>query len=210
MGAALTSGVLAGGAIVALAVASVLSPIAPAVHAAQPATPVAGIDTPRPDECAAEPVRLPIALPPVAATPTPLLSDPAALPPGEAADTAMVAGVTATVREAIACRNAGDLRRAYALMTPRLLAGLLGTPETAPPEIVALLLEPDRRVPKDERVALVAISEAALLPDGRVRARVETEAAGFRFADLLLFVRAGEGDRWLIDDALPLGRQPVR
>lgn len=211
LGTALKSGVRAGGATVALATATVLVLVlaAPGAQAAQPATPVAGIDTPRPDECRVDPIPLPIALPPVAATPTALLPDPASLPTGEPADDEIVAGVIATVRESIACRNAGDLRRAYALMTPQLLAGLLGAPETAPPEIIAGLLEPNRRVPRTERVTLVAVSDIALLPDGLVRARVETEAAGYRFADLLLFVRAGDDDRWLIDDALPLGRQPV-
>lgn len=209
VGAALKSGVLAVGG--ALALATAFAAPAPGARAAQPATPVAEQDAPRPDGCVVEPIRLPIALPSAPGTPTARLPDPAALPAGEPADPDTAAGITATVREAIACRNAGDLRRAYALMTPALLAGLLGTPETAPPEIVTALLEPTRRVPRDERVTLLAISDVALLPDGRVRARVETEAAGFRFADSLLFVRVSDGDRnrWLIDDALPLGQQPI-
>ncbi len=206
MGAALTSGVLAVGA--AFAFAAALAVPAPVVRAVEPGTPVAADDASRPAECRVEPIALPLALPP-AATSTAVLPDPDALPAGEVADDATVAGVTATVRESIACRNAGDLRRAYALMTPALLAGLLGGPETAPPEIVRLLLEPPDRVPTDERVALVAVSDVALLPDGRVRARVETDAAGFRFADLLLFARDAQGGRWLIDDALPLKRQPL-
>jgi hypothetical protein len=181
------------------------------VAAAQPATLVADADVPAPGDCRVEPLRLPLALPGPApgATPVALLPDPAALPAGEPADDATAAAIGATAREAVACRNAGDLRRAYALMTPTMLAGLLGTAETAPPEIVVRLLEGGERPARAERIRVVVIDAVALLPDGRARARVETEAAGFRFVDLLLFVFEDARGRWLIDDALPLGREPL-
>jgi len=161
-------------------------------------------DVPQPDECRVEPRRrfvVPREVPPAesvvapggqAGTPTATI----------AVDDAVAEAVAATVRETLACRNAGDLARAYALFTDELVLDLLGSAETVPPEIAAALGEPPRRVPRAARLELVAIGPATALPDGRVMARVETRSADAVFVDDLVF-REVEG-RWLVDDAFPV------
>ena len=54
-------------------------------------------------------------------TPTPF-----ALPDGERVDRSVSAAITDTVRVSIACRNAGDFLRAYALVSNRYLATIVG------------------------------------------------------------------------------------
>lgn len=207
---AATGRLAAGGLLVALA-APLLMLGTPAAGAARTApgvatqaTPVAAEpDVPQPGECRVEPrtgFTVPREVPPADATPVPVL----AATPGAAvpADAATVEAVTATVREAVACRNAGDLPRAYALFTDDLVLDLLGTGETLPLEIVVALGEPGRRVPRASRLELVAVGPATLLADGRVLARVETRSADIDYVDDLVF-REVDG-RWLIDDAFPV------
>ena len=165
------------------------------------ATPVAAEpDVPQADECRVEPrtgFTVPREVPPAAATPVPA---PVATPGATAAvDAATAAAVAATVREALACRNAGELPRAYALFTDELVLDLLGSAETVPPEIVAALGEPGRRAPRASRLELVAVGPPTLLADGRVLARVETRSADVVFVDDLVFREVA--GRWLIDDA---------
>jgi hypothetical protein len=136
----------------------------------------------------------------LAASPVPAAPEVIATPSaGVPADAAVAEAVTATIREALACRNADDLPRAYALFTDDLVLDLLGSAETVPPEIAAALGEPGRRVPRASRLELVAVGEPTRLADGRVLARVETRSRDVVFVDdLVLRDVAG---RWLIDDA---------
>ena len=194
----------AGALLLALAAPLTVSPAAGSRavpgRAAQ-ATPVAvEPDVPQPDECRVEPrtgFTVPRDVPSPGATPVPA----AVAPPGPTApaDPAVAEAVTATIREALACRNADDLPRAYALFTDDLVLDLLGSSETVPPEIVAALGEPGRRVPRASRLELVAVGPPTTLPDGRVLARVETRSQDVAFVDDLVFREVGE--RWLIDDA---------
>ena len=163
-------------------------------------------DVPRPAACRVEPRPLPLfsrATPGAepAATPVPLVTPtPFAMPAGQPADEATVAAVTATIRESLACRNAGDYARAYALVTDRFLRALLGGPDTIPPEIAAALAESPRRAPRAQRIALAAVSDVRVLADGRVGAMVETRNAEESFTDYLILVRTA--DRWLIDESV--------
>jgi hypothetical protein len=164
-------------------------------------------DVPKPEACQVAPRSLPLLGAPdpsaLAPTPAPLeTAAPFAIPNGKPADAATVAAVTATVREAIACRNAGEFASAYALMSNRMLLQLFGGPATIDPEIADALASEPRRVPKDRRLALVAVSDVQSLADGRVGAIVETRTGEASFRDYLFFVAAG--DRWLIDESVPL------
>ena len=170
--------------------------------------PAPSADVPRPAACRVAPRPLPLFAPAtpgaaLAATPAPLVTPtPFAMPAGQPADEATVAAVTATIRESLACRNAGDYPRAYALVTDRFLRVLLGGPDTIPPEIEAALAEPPRRVPRAQRLALIAVSDVRVLADDRVGAMVETRNAEESFRDYLVLVRTG--DRWLIDESVEL------
>jgi hypothetical protein len=163
-------------------------------------TPTAEPDVPQPDECRVAPrtgFTVPREVPSAAASPA---AAPVATPvAAEPVDAAVAEAVAATIREAVACRNAGDLPRAYALFTDDLVLDLLGSAETVPPEIVAALVEPGRRAPRASRLELVAVGPPTPLGDGRVLARVETRSAGVAYVDDLVFREVA--GRWLIDDA---------
>ena len=142
-----------------------------------------------------------------AATPAPIVTEPAepfAPPAGEAADAETAAAITATVREAIACRNAGDFLRVYTLFTQDMLVALFGGPATVDPEVRAAVEERPRPIPEARRLALVAVSDVVLLPDGRAGALVETESARRAFRDYLYLHFDAVSGRWRIDAAVPL------
>ncbi len=177
------------------------------------ATPTAGeLDVPLPQECKIEPRELPLFPPGVgqqtAATPAPVESVPAApfvASAGDPADAETVAAVSATVRESLACRNGNDLASAYALFTPEMLVALFGGPATIDPEVSATLAEDVGPLPRRLRVALVAVNDIVMLPDGRAGAVVETMTLERAFRDYLFFVLDASSGRWLIDEveALP-------
>jgi hypothetical protein len=187
--------------------AALTAGLAAPLTAAPAGTPAAGPVAPRPDECVVQPRRLPL-LPPgtpgaVMATPAPLASPtPVALPQGQPADAETTAAVESTVRQAVACRNAGDYRRAYALFTDAMLTRMFGSDETISPEIVAAIAEGPLRVPRGERLTIVSIGPVQIDADGRASAVVETKSRDGDFRDLLVFTKGPNG--WLIDDAEPL------
>jgi hypothetical protein len=123
-------------------------------------------------------------------------------PTGAEADADTIAAVSRTIREAIACRNGGDFARAYALMTDHMLVQLFGGPTTIDPEISAALAAAPDRVPKERRLALLAIIDVRMLADQRVGAVVETKNADETFRDYIFFAK--DGERWLIDESVPL------
>lgn len=184
---------------------------------AQEATPEPiAANIPSPQECMVEPRELPLlpelATPAPPATPAPLAATPAApfvLPTGEAPDEATVEAVTATVRESLACRNANDLLRAYALFTPNMLESLFGGPVTIDPDVRALLAEKQDPVARRGRVALVQVTDMVLLPDGRAGALVLTANAERIFQDYLYFAEDTASGRWLIDGSVNLGWQAL-
>lgn len=197
-------GILAAGGIAAmiLSVMTVGTGTRPA--GARQDVPAPTPDVPRPAACRVEPRPLPLfpaATPGAepAATPAPLVTPtPFAAPEGQPADEATVTAVTATIRESLACLHAGDYRRAYALFTDRFLRQLFGGPDTIDPAIAAALEAPPRRVPRNQRLTLVAVSDVRLLADGRVGAVVQTRNPLETFADYLILIRPD--DRWLIDE----------
>jgi hypothetical protein len=184
---------------------------APSAAHAQ-ATPIAEIPgVPNPDECQIplpETIEFPAdSMRPVAATPRPIATEPEppfAPPEGEPGDAETVAGVTAIVREAIACRNAGDFARSLVFFTPDMLVELFGSPATVDPEVLQGIQEGPRPVPEQRRLRIDAIDAIVTLPDGRVGALVETSTPRREFRDYLFFVQDPESGRWLIDGSVPL------
>lgn len=123
-----------------------------------------------------------------------------ALPDGTPADSTEVEAV---VEEAYACFAAGDFMRYLALFSDDEILqsrGLSG--------IGMAMATPDLRTPTSvDRASLPhqtrGLFHARLLPDGRMAA---VSPLGFiGLPELYLFVR--EGDRWLIDDIVPLGSE---
>ena len=183
----------------------------PAAAFAQ-ATPIASDpNVPSPAECRIplpEMIEFPAdSMQQTAATPRPIVAEPEpafAPPQGEPADEETVAAITATVRESIACRNAGDYARMLVFFTPAMLVELYGSPATVDPEVLRGIQEGPRPVPETRRLRIEAIEEIVMLPDGRVGALVETSTARREFRDYLYFVFDAESSRWLIDGSVPL------
>ena len=207
-------GTVIGAVLIGVAVST---PLQLDVTYAQEATPEPiAADIPSPQECTAEPRALPLlpelATPGPPATPAPLAATPAepfVLPTGESPDDETTEAVTSTVRESLACRNANDLLRAYALFTPTMLESLFGGPATIDPDVRALIAEEQEPVARRGRVALVQITEMVLLPDGRAGALVLTANAERIYQDYLYFAQDNESGRWLIDGAVNLGWQAM-
>lgn len=169
------------------------------------------LDVPAPEECMVEPRALPLFPEGVgqlaSATPAPLAPEaepPFTIPQGEPADVETTTGVSATVREAIACRNANDFRRAYALFTQDMIVSLFGGPATVDPEIQAAIDEEAAPLARRQQLALLTLTDMVLLPDGRVGAVVETANARRAYQDYLIFEHDPASGRWLIDESVAL------
>ena len=156
---------------------------------------------PSPDECTVEPRRLPLELETPAATgaaASPTVGQPTPVPQGSVDDETLNA-ITDTVRQAIACQNAGDILREFALYTDAFLARYFAGPDALSEQDFATAVAADPApVPLDEQLTFVEIRDARWLEDGRARAVVVTEGTEGPFSDRLTFAR--EGDRWLIDE----------
>jgi len=163
------------------------------------ATPPAGQDVPGPDECTIAPRTLPL-LAATSAAPPATQQTPFATPAGEPASDEIARAITATVRESLACRNAGDFLRAYALFSDRFLQERFSGEDAISPELARALEETPVAVPVARQLALIEISGIQLLADERAGALVLTSNAEEAFADYLFFVRVD--DRWLIDQVV--------
>lgn len=218
--------------------------------AAQVSTPLPLPATPEPAECRVEPrpveffvavfeetMASPEAPLPVdregggTYTPTPL-----PLPGGQSqpADEATVAGVTETMREFIACVNAGDFRRSLALFADEAARGglrflwsnigpIARAEDRATPmaelvrEVEASFARPAEPLPADQRLALVEVRDVRIYPDGRVVAEVVGRGIGAGDRGSGSFIFAQEGGRWRIAGAVdasgagtPVARIPAR
>ena len=183
--------------LAALTVLSMLLFAHPAVIA-QDATPAAGevID---PAECQVEP-RTTEELQQLVGTAseeteaTPGAADAGSMQ-GEDADEATVQAVTQTYRELVACLNAGEFLRVYALYTDDYLRRTLADSGIDPAQFQATPA-PEQR----ETTALVGVSEVRQIAGGQVTARVETTSSPEGAASVIQSVLEPVGDRLLIAD----------
>jgi len=158
----------------------------------------------------------PGATPTTDATPTPPPLPASPIPPdpatGQPADEATVAAVTTTVRHLAACTNARDVLRRLAFYTD---ANLRPTFARTPPGFAERAALPAQPALPQDWVAIVAIEDVRLHPDGRVTARVVASTPGTHShgpapaapstaprasTDMInTFTFAKIGDRWLVD-----------
>jgi uncharacterized cupredoxin-like copper-binding protein len=110
------------------------------------------------------------------------------------ADDATTQAVTATYRELVACLNAGDYLRIYALYTDDYVRRHLAEGGR---DLENLIATP---VPENERTALVNIQAVQRLENGRVAARVETFDPATDRAVVIDAILVEQGGRYLIDD----------
>lgn len=181
------------------------------VAGAQSATPAATPDVPAAAECGVEPVE-PMDLlgllqggdsgsDLLQSTPVPA----SALPEGPPASEEELAGITRTVRQLVACANAGDVLRLIPLLTDDFKAALagaaLGLQGQDPTAIAARFPVP---ISVDElgavdQVAMIPIDDARLLPDGSVGAILEPSVQGIEPSARFFVTFELVGDQWLID-----------
>ena len=123
--------------------------------------------------------------------------DEEAIPEGEPVDDETVAAITATTRELIACSNAGNQLRFFALTTDTLFGQLFGPGPIAADDVAAI--QEVVEIPEDAYISLLGVSEARELPDGRVGALSESGPLdGESTVDFLIFVE--QDGRWVVDE----------
>lgn len=183
--------------------------------AAQDATPASGRIVPAPEECRVAP---PPAdkLQALSGTPAPVTGTvpaiergtpaPFSLPPGSPADPATVAGVTATIRELVACLNAGDNLRRLGLYSDAFISRQFGRRPINGRAYDALATP--HPLPPDKQRAIRAIADVRVLADGRVGALVVLEDPRRPHPELRrYYILVKVGDRWLIDEETPVSEQ---
>lgn len=120
--------------------------------------------------------------------------DPFVQPQGDPASDEAVAAVTGTAVEVVACLNAGDYLRVYALYTDDYLRR-----NFSPAELAAISATPEASAAGTD-VAFRSVRDVVLLGDGRVGGLVDTANPndGGDVTTYSVFVEAG--DRYLIDE----------
>jgi hypothetical protein len=113
-----------------------------------------------------------------------------------------LAAITSAIEQSIACTNANRPLAALALFTDRYLAETFSS-ERGSDELGHMIAASSREAapasPQD-RLVLIAISNAEQYQDGRIAVQVTTENADYQFQDILIFQNTG--GEWLIDEVL--------
>ena len=146
-----------------------------------------------------------------AATPSAVQDPMTEPPPGEPADAATLAGITTTLREVYACRNAGDFLRIYSLYSEAYLqARFLEQPPPPWDNGLYEALGTPQPVPDDQQFAILSLSDARQFGDERAGFVAQLRIPNGDPETLTLFITfVREDDRWLIDSSVPLTRDPV-
>lgn len=173
--------------------------------AAQAASPPPG-NVPPASACTVAPRQIP---PPPA---TPIVASPVATaayvpPTGQPAGPATTQAVTATIRESVACANAGEALRSLALYSDRYVENYLYGPTALDISILRQTAATPQPAASGEQLALVSISDITAVPDGRVAAKVVTRNPTAIFTDELILVN--QHGRWLIDEFHQLATQQL-
>ena len=186
---------------------------------AQDATPAARLGVPDPAECTVEPrpmaffeqfIGTPTAEQEAAmaameqATPDTGFQ----MPEGEPADEVTVAAVLETVWQLGACINAGDFWGRYAaVFTEDYFQREFARFGPIPEEELAFMAATPQPLPADNTVALLAVVDVRILPDGRVAGLFDVQDP---FAEppgpsRFYWEFVQEDGRWLIDEQIMLG-----
>ena len=165
--------------------------------------------TPSPSDvgCDVEPYDLTTVLTPAVGTPAAEPTGPVERPTGEPADDEVVAGVTETVDQFIACYNGGYRFRIFFLFTPEGLQAFIADsvgPLTA--EQIAQLNEEAASaeslgpLPADQQTVIESIEDVEVLDDGRIVATViGDDLAQPEDASPVYFIFEEVDGRYLID-----------
>lgn len=129
------------------------------------------------------------------------VATPGIVPSGPDASAGVVAEVTTTVRELVACFNAGELLRAYGLYTDPYLGHLLARQGVLSRASYDSLATPMPGAPAD-RAAILSITDVRVVAPGRVGATVTIAYAVIPMPKTFFFTFVQVEERWLIDDIL--------
>ena len=121
-------------------------------------------------------------------------------PEGQPADPETVDAVVATAVEVVACFNAGDLPRAFALYSDDLIESFAAADPLPQEEFDAMAATPTA-APADQRSSVLAVRDVILLDDGRVGGFIDFEFED-GYHETQYAVLTLEGDRWLVDEIL--------
>ncbi len=174
--------------------------------AAQEASPAADLDIPAPEECTVAPrteedFRALFQDASSVATPA-ASSEPGTLPAGEPADDQTVEEINTVWRNYIACVNAGDLTRAFALTSDQQLRRIFvypGIDAASEDQLIEIFMATPAPLSSNMALPFVPLEDARLLDDGRAAA-VDPGSTGQR--QVLIFRE--EDDQWRFDDQFDL------
>lgn len=120
------------------------------------------------------------------------------IPIGEpVTDGAIIAGITQTVQEVLACFSAGDFARATALFTDDLVLQFGPGPDETRDDVAGFLEASPVPYQESAAIELLAITDVMLLQDGRVGAFVVDREPD---PGTVYVVFEQVGERWLADE----------
>jgi hypothetical protein len=127
---------------------------------------------------------------------------------GSPANDETVAEITDVVRMSVACVNANDPMRSFALFSDSYLQARFGgeNEDDLGHLLAAITRNPDVALDAD-RLTLDSIEDVRAFPDGRVAATVTTSNSANVFVDTLVFAQVS--DEWKIDSVI-LGEPRLR
>ena len=157
---------------------------------------VSAADIPSPEECRTPPRDLD-ALLALAESPADVGASTVGMifPGGEPADEETVSAVQSTMRELLACYNAGAFLRAFSLYTDEYFRRFFDASGPYHRDVIDHFAKPAVPRPDEERLALLETRNARLLPDGRVRAIViidDPTVPGPEPQAFVVFARVGD------------------
>ncbi len=123
----------------------------------------------------------------------------AEFPAGTPADPATAAAVADAVRQFVACLNAGDDARLFALLSDGLVRSFAAEEDLpTEAELAAELATPP--VPEGEPAAILELRDARVFADGRVGiVMVGDTLTDEEGPGTILWILVQDGDRWLLD-----------
>jgi copper transport protein len=132
--------------------------------------------------------------------------EPIAWPQGTPANNVEIAAVTETVRQFVACTNAGDYGRQLALYTTRYLEPQFAVlDQSGRQNAIDRANGPARPLPPGNQLGLQSVAEVRRLDDGRLAARVVTiDPVNHPHTVDVILILAEEAGSWRIDEI----RQP--
>ncbi|MDP9368732.1 MAG: hypothetical protein M3Q03_10740 [Chloroflexota bacterium] len=128
------------------------------------------------------------------------LETPFVLPQGSSAEADAVDEVTATVRETLACLNAGDTLRYLALHTDTYVARLAVEGVLSQAQLDTFAAPPTPLDPAAQ-IGLIATEDIRMLADGRIAVLIR-QAHPTEGPQRVFFVMAEQGGRYLIDEEI--------